>query len=166
MKRIVCAVFLALTLVWIGFIFSNSLDNGAESGEKSGAVHEAVNDIAHALGITAEIPESVIRTGAHFAEFAVLGFLFAADLAVLIPLHRAAPLSRRHLWVLLALPLSITIAVIDETIQYFTPDRAMQFVDVLVDSSGALCGTLAFAALFLLFRAVRLRRASKSDDLT
>ena len=166
MKRIVCAVLLVLTLVWIGFIFSNSLDNGTESSEKSGAVYRLVNHVAHALGVTREIPESFIRTAAHFTEFAILGFLFATDVAFLVPLHCAEPISKRHAWVFLALPLSIVTAVTDEIIQRFSPGRAMQFVDVVVDSSGALCGMLAFAALFLLFRAVACRRASKRDDLT
>lgn len=158
MKRIVCAVFLVLTLIWIGFIFSNSLDNGTESGEKSEAVHQVVNNVAHALGIHAEIPEATVRVAAHFTEFAVLGFLSALDLSLLLPLHRADPLSRRHAWVLASLPFSILVAVIDETMQFFSPDRAMQFVDVLVDSGGALFGVLGFAAIFFLFRAIYLRQ--------
>ena len=161
MKRILCAVSLVLTIAWIGFIFSNSLANGTKSSEQSSTVHEVVNEIAQSLGATEEISESTIRTSAHFLEFAVLGLLLATDLALLVSLPLAAPLSRRHAWVLLALPLAIILAVIDETIQYFTPDRAMQFVDVAIDSAGALCGILAFAACFFLCRAVRIRKKNE-----
>ena len=161
MKRIVCAVFLVLTLTWIGFIFSNSFDNGTESGEKSSTVHEVVNEIAQSLGATEEIPESTIRTSAHFAEFAILGILLATDITLLAPLHRTEPLSRRYALLFVALPVASLLAVIDETIQYFSPGRAMQFIDVMIDSAGALCGILLFAAAFLACRAAYLRKKAK-----
>ena len=166
MKRIICVIFLVLTLAWLGFIFSNSLENGTESGEKSNTVHEVVNEIAQSLGATEEIPESTIRTSAHFLEFAVLGILLATDIALLLSLSPSAPLSRRHAWILLALPLSTALAVIDEIIQHFTPDRAMQFVDIAIDSAGALCGMLGVTAIFLLARCAHLRKERKQQIST
>ena len=161
-KRILVIVALALTVVWAAFIFSNSLDSGTESGEKSGTVHKVVNEIAQSLGATEEIPESTIRTSAHFAEFALLGLLLTADLTLLAPLSLSEPLSRRHALPLLSLPCSALMAVIDECIQYFSPGRAMQFFDVMIDVGGALCGILGFALCFFAVRAIRQHTNKKT----
>ncbi len=166
MKRILTAVALVLTLAWIGFIFSNSLDTGVESGAKSSSVHRIVNEVAQSLGATEEIPESTIRTSAHFLEFAVLGTLLSADIMLLASLFPSAPLSKRHAYFSLALPSSILLAVVDETIQRFSPGRAMQFIDVLIDSGGALCGMLVFAAVYFAIYAHRIRKRHPAISTT
>ena len=158
MKRILCAVFLVLTLAWIGFIFSNSLDSGTESSQKSSSVHKVVNEVAQSLGATEEISEATIRTSAHFSEFALLGVLVCADLVLLVPLSIRDKASRRDLLLLTALPFCILMAILDEILQKFSPGRAMQFIDVAVDSGGALCGVLLFSAVFFTVRAARRKR--------
>ena len=158
MKRILCAVFLVLTLAWIGFIFSNSLDSGTESSQKSGSVHKVVNEVAQSLGATEEISEATIRTSAHFSEFALLGILVCADILLLVPRDMRSKPSRRDLLLLTALPFCILMAILDEILQKFSPGRAMQFIDVAVDSAGALCGVLLFSAVFFTVRAARRKR--------
>ena len=72
-----------LTALWIAFIWSNSLKNGAESGEDSGRVFTAISKITSAIGLGTPISEHFIRKAAHFSEFAILGALFCADLVCL-----------------------------------------------------------------------------------
>ena len=157
MKRIITVVALVLTVAWGGFVFSNSLDSGPESSEKSGKVYEVVNEVAQSLGATHEIPEATIRTSAHFGEFAVLALLITVDLTLLLDLRLSEPLSHRHALVLLSVPFSALMAVIDECIQFFSPGRAMQLLDIMIDVGGALCGVLGIALIFFLIRAVRVR---------
>lgn len=170
MKHITRAVALLCTLLWIAFIFSNSLDSGAESSAKSSTVHEVVNQVASSLGATEEIPEKAIRTSAHFTEFAALAVLLSLDLALFFSLPPRRALSRRHFWLFLSLPIALAIAAIDEIIQSFSPGRACQFLDVLVDGAGALCGALFFACFFVFLpaaiRAIRARRTNTDTPAT
>ena len=69
-----------LTLLWLSFIYGNSLKTGEQSSEQSGKVHEVVNDIAQSVGIEKPISEHTVRKSAHFFEFAVLGGLICLDL--------------------------------------------------------------------------------------
>ena len=102
MKHVVRAIALILTLLWIAFIFGNSLDSGAESSAKSSTVHEVVNELAASLGAKEEISEKTIRTSAHFAEFAVLSLLFCIDAALFFSLSPARRFGRDHLSLLLS----------------------------------------------------------------
>ncbi len=149
--RITC---LLLTVAWLGFIFSNSADSGEQSSEKSGFVYELVNDIAQAVGIEEEIPEGTIRTFAHFVSFAVLSFLLCTDISLFFSLSPVPKLSKRYALVLAALPLSVLFAMIDESIQFFSPGRAPEVLDLGVDTMGAICGLIGFAACFFLLHLI------------
>ena len=149
--RITC---LLLTVAWLGFVFGNSADTGEQSSEKSGFVHEIVNDIAQAIGFEEEIPEGAIRTFAHFVSFAVLSVLLCTDIALFLSLSPIANLSKRYALLLASLPLSVLFALIDEAIQTFSPGRAPELLDIGVDSLGATFGLIGFAACFFLLRLI------------
>ena len=163
MKRILCVVALVLTVAWVGFIFSNSLKSGVASNNQSSTVHTVVNEVAQAMGAKEEISHATIRTSAHFSEFALLGVLLCLDIALLTALSPAASLSRQHAYLLLTLPACLLIAGIDELLQRFSPGRAMQLIDILVDSAGTLCGMLVFCAVFAILFAVKHRKPSSKN---
>ncbi len=163
MKRIFTIVALVITVAWVGFIFSNSLESGVESDNKSSQVHEVVNEVAQSLGAKQEISHKTIRTSAHFTEFALLGVLLCLDIALLASLSPAISLSCSHAYLLLTIPFCLAVAAIDEFLQRFSPGRAMQWIDVLVDSSGALCGMLLFCAVFAILYAVKHRRSQRNN---
>ena len=163
MKQVLSIAVLVLTIAWIGFIFSNSMDSGVESGKKSSRVYTIVNEVAQSLGATEEIPESTIRTSAHFAEFAILAILISTDIVLFAKLSPALPLSRKHAYILLTVPLCALLAVIDEAIQRFSPGRAMQFFDVMIDVGGAICGTILFFAMFGMINIHLRRRRERSE---
>ena len=148
--RIVIPV--SLTLLWLGFLFGNSLKDGVASSEQSGKVHEIVNEVASSVGIQEPITEPTVRNMAHFTEFAVLGVLLCLDVWAL----GLARLSRDRrwdfLWLLLALPTCFLLACLDEVLQTFSEGRSCDFADVLTDTAGASIGISVFLLLFLLIR--------------
>jgi len=143
---------LLLTLLWLGFIFGNSLKDAQASSAQSGQVQEIVNEVASSVGIKEPIPESTVRNMAHFTEFFILGGLLCLDVWA----FELSPLRPRRrfdvLWLLAALPASFLLAGLDEFLQTFSEGRAADFSDVLTDTAGASLGIALFLALFLLLR--------------
>ena len=68
--RIITALLLIL---WVAFIFSNSMDNADASTLKSGAVLALLRRIFGSEG--AALTEFIVRKTAHFTEFAIEGVL-------------------------------------------------------------------------------------------
>ena len=118
------ALPLLLTLLWLGFIFGNSLKDAQASSEQSGQVQEIVNNVASSVGVKEPISETTVRNMAHFTEFLVLGGLLCLDVWAL----GLSPLrSRRRfdvLWLFVSLPVSFLLASIDEVLQTFSKGRA------------------------------------------
>ncbi len=88
---------------------------------------------------------------AHFAEYALLGFLVA--LGFFSSLNTSLTLK-----LVLSLVTSVTLAGLDEFHQFFVPWRAVELLDLLADVLGATGGVFGF----LLFYSKRkqLRRSS------
>lgn len=82
----------------------------------------------------------IVRTGAHFTIYAVLGFLLCL-------LFHEYNFSRSKA-IIFAVISSFLYACSDEFHQSFVPGRSAQISDIAVDTSGALCG--AVLALFIL----------------
>ena len=55
------AIPLLLTLLWLGFIFGNSLKDAQASSEQSSQVQEIVNNVASSVGVKEPISESTVR---------------------------------------------------------------------------------------------------------
>ena len=140
------AFLIALALTVMTVIFLLSADNADESNEKSDFLADSfVYTFLLNFDLTDEQIEeilsksiAVIRTGAHFSEYAALGFLFSAigvsfyiKPKINIPVSSAA---------------SAMYAVSDEIHQYFVSGRSCQLTDIITDSLRALCG-----AAFLIF---------------
>ena len=146
------AIPLLLTLLWLGFIFGNSLKDAQASSEQSSQVQEIVNNVASSVGVKEPISESTVRNMAHFTEFFILGGLLCLDVWAL----GLSPLRPRRrfdlLWLLVSLPVSFLLASIDEFLQTFSRGRAADFSDVLTDTAGASLGIALFLVLFLLLR--------------
>ena len=154
--RIILTLLCALVLAWI---FSNSLAVGEKSSSQSGAVTDAVQDVAGVIAPESSVATATgedydklhmdIRTLAHFCEFVALGGLL---LFCYFSYTRKKDFFIIPLWLVLFVPL------IDECLQTFTGGRAAQLSDVLIDTAGGLMGmALAFVA-FLLGRVWYLRR--------
>ena len=149
---------LILTALWIAFIWSNSLKNGVESGEDSGKALNMISRITKFLGLGTPFSEHFIRKAAHFTEFAILGALFCADLVCLRAVRFTQKLYVSAPLLLCSVPASAFIASADEFIQRFSKGRGPSVKDVLIDTSGALCATIIFIAVFILVRSIHKKR--------
>ncbi len=138
---------LLLTFAWLGFIFSNSLKSGGESGEQSSKVHQIVNQVAGSLGAKEAISEDTVRSGAHFTEFAILGFLCCLSIGALWRLCGVSQLPKLMGVACLSLPLCAIFAAVDEFLQTFSEGRSAQFSDGLLDTAGSLAGITSFIGI-------------------
>lgn len=129
-------LFALLSLLAVGFIFSNSLETRDTSNQKSNAIVDEVKPIVDPQDT---IPRGTfnhyVRKSAHFLEFAALGFC-------LMGLTDAIGRKRHIRRISTALLAALLVASTDETLQFFAVERGPGVKDVLIDFSGAACGLL------------------------
>lgn len=141
-------ICLALTLLWILFIFTHSLQNSETSSQRSAFLWEVL------LKIIPSLSHSFLRKLGHLAEFTVLGCLLGSLFRLeSLPagLMRLSEGLRRYV-----LPAygGLVVAFCDEIIQTFVPGRSGEFRDVAIDFSGILLGIIMVAV----FKRIRGRR--------
>ena len=121
-------LFLILTFCWILTIFSFSLQDGSLSSLQSGFFSTRIHQFLLSMNIMIEknTVSYLIRKGAHFTEFFILGSLARKS---------SYDLKNKTLLCLVFL-----VPIIDETIQSFVPDRAMSVFDMGIDSLGIIAG--------------------------
>lgn len=159
-KTIIISVFVLLALC-VAFIFSNSLKNGSETTSQSGAVKEIVDSVLNFLNINLEISEESIRTLGHFAEFFALSLVLTIASLMLFPFNFENPFTKKLIIYFLPIIISTLIAFIDEFIQLFSPGRACDIMDVLVDFSGAAVANLLTMGIVFIIYAIK---RNKSKD--
>ena len=131
-KILLCRVLLVLNLA---LIWGNSLLSGAESGQMSGGIMAFVMALLRIPESASEVVHLMIRKLAHLTEFACL--------SALICWHLRLVKEKRVHQILLAVLLAMAAALVDETIQLYTPDRGPSLVDVWIDTLGAVLGMTA-----------------------
>ena len=127
-----------LTLGWMAMIFAFSAQSGDESGGLSALLAQPLTDAlideADTTGDAELLYRSVdglVRTVAHFAEYAVLGGLLSLLLRSFGVTALAWPWAAGTLY-----------ALTDEWHQFYVPGRAVQWTDVVIDSAGVLAGAI------------------------
>ena len=121
------AVWTALLVAWVCFVWGHSLVPGPASTAESDRVVLLLQGLFAHLGVSDRtVATFAVRKSAHFLEYAVLGLL----------LRKAQGPGRRVAW--LAAALAIPSA--DEAIQLFVPGRSASPRDVAIDFAGALTG--------------------------
>lgn len=121
-------IFLILTLTWIFIIFSFSLQNGSLSSLQSGFFSTRIHQFLLSLNIIVEksTVSYIIRKGAHFTEFFILGAL-----------ARKSSYDIKSNFILIYIFL---VPIMDEFIQSFVPERVMSIYDMGIDVLGIICG--------------------------
>lgn len=156
------AVWILLTVLWMGVIFFFSAQNAEESSNLSGGITDF---IAHLIRPDLDrLPETdqqaflnqlsfFVRKGAHFSEYAVLGLLLTG-LAGTFAWNR---------WIrgLFSWGIGTLYAVSDEFHQTFSDGRSPQLRDVCIDSSGVLFGILAMTAICVIITSICQRNKAK-----
>ncbi len=143
--RVIQICFWTLSILWVAFIFANSMKSGSESGQMSSSATEIINGALHLISPSLEVGHLFVRKAAHFSEFALLALLLCLALrsSFLLTIEGRVPLGRLCI-VLFAFPCSVAVAVADETIQLFVAGRVGAVTDVFIDSAGAASSTLIF----------------------
>lgn len=150
-RKTVFLLFVILTIAWMAVIFGFSAKDAEKSTIQSNTVTEFIIKIFNRDFDDMTIDEQtelidqydrIVRKSAHFAAYAVLGFLMYFSFATL------RNCKSKYKPVMLSLPLCVVFATTDEYHQTFVDGRAGRFSDILIDGSGALCGTI-FAVIAL-----------------
>ena len=129
---------LALLLLWMAVIFSFSAQNGTRSAANSLPLAELL-----------QLPEWVIRKGAHMAEYAVLAVL---ALGFLDTFSLSGKKAAAFAWLF-----SAVYAASDEFHQMLSAGRSASLKDICIDGAGAALGLAAVC----LIRALRGRRSAR-----
>ncbi len=109
------------------FIFLQSGLNSSESNAVSLPIVEWMMNFFSF--VDKDVLHHLIRKAAHFSEY----FFFGGS--ILYALDEDFTAGRFALFCIL-------VPVCDETLQYFTPGRAAQLTDCLLDASGMICAAL------------------------
>lgn len=144
-------IWTAILILYVGFIFHNSLTSADESSRQSGGVLRMILGMVQWIGMEGSwITEHLIRKTAHFAEYTVFGGL----LGITLRQYGAGTVMRRVLqcW------MGVMIPLVDETLQLFTEGRSGQISDVWLDAAGAFTGCLAMGGIYWLLK----RRGERS----
>ena len=136
-KKIYFGVSLIIVLTLLILIFCLSHENGEDSTETSGWFTTLINFI-----LPFPVSESVVRTLAHFSEFACLSFF----------MNNFSVSYKNKLSPVIYCTLSFVYAITDEIHQIFVPGRACQFQDMMVDLAGILSGFIVYAVIYILIR--------------
>lgn len=124
-----------LVLIWMIIIFIMSSFNAEASANQSNFI---VNIISNILNIeNVRLLSLIIRKLAHFTEYLILGTL-------VINMFTKNNAKKTYL---LSILLCIIYAISDEIHQIFTPGRACQIKDILIDSVGSITGIYLFKLL-------------------
>ena len=137
-------VLCILTALMISFIFLNSALDADESSLHSAGLRELINSVLHSLNINIILTENFVRKTAHFVEFFTLGALLFATVRSFI--------GKLSVKILYAPLIGFVVACTDEFIQFFSPGRACQFLDMMVDLAGILSGFIVYAVIYILVR--------------
>ncbi len=138
------AIFMIAVMVTI---FILSAQNSNDSAETSGALISWIERLFE-LGIS----QDVIRTAAHFCEYAGLGFSVINFLYAF----------RNIVSPVLAVTIAWGYALTDEIHQIFVPGRAFQLIDLTVNFFGILLGIGVFV-LIVLISEIRKECKSKKE---
>ena len=142
-----------ITLLYIGFIFRNSATPGVQSSVESNWVTDLLNGWMEALGLKwIYFSEGFIRKAAHFTEYSILGVMLTLSLV------RHPFFQGKRRWLLI--PLGTLIAMIDEGIQYVTPGRDCNGMDVLLDTIGVTFGVVACVGIQWLWNQRKQKKQS------
>ncbi len=159
MKKKYIIISLAIILILcVAFIFSNSLKNGAQSTDMSGTAKEILVKALSFFNIDIDISEQSIRTLGHFAEFFALSMILTLTAIFIFPVDFKNLFTKRLIIYFSPVVISFLIACVDEFIQLFSPGRACDIMDVLVDVIGAATANLIIMGIIFIIYAIKKRK--------
>lgn len=153
------AALTAACLCLLAFIFGNSLASGDDSSAQSSVFVRAVQKlagvfaphswVATATGEAYEKLHGIVRTSAHFCEFALLGALFTWC-------YRSYTDEKAYFFIVVCF--LVLVPVVDEFLQTLTIGRAAEMKDVFTDTAGGFAGVLFAIITVAIASAIRKKR--------
>lgn len=140
-------------LLWIGFIWLHSAIPASGSSEESRVVGNFIRPLLELFLGKGNLTDHIVRKLAHFTEYTILGLLMGANVFALTEQVRSwfsLPRGAAFFCWSYGLLLALAVALLDESIQIFSPGRSPQVTDVLLDTAGSLVGLL-FMLAFRIF---------------
>jgi VanZ family protein len=148
-------------VIIMGIIFYFSSMPADDSGKNSMSIANELLNIYEKISDTHFVGEErienienldhIIRKLSHFIEYGALAFTFV--------LHFWIRNMKSRRFFLLSILFTAFYAATDEFHQLFVPGRSGEFMDVLIDSSGAAAGAFFFYLITLIF--FRKKRSQK-----
>lgn len=128
-------VWIGAAVLWMMFIWSNSMQTAAESSANSQGFLSLLMPLLEWTNIPEDSWHTLIRKAAHMAEFALLGFLWSNGLS-------SGERNQNDTWMRVGcvLFLCLITALTDETIQLFVAGRSGELRDVWIDLAGGTIG--------------------------
>ena len=161
-KAILSIIILIFAILWAVGIYKLSIMNTQNSNGKSTDIIaifiEDTLEVTNEYGITNSHPtnsklarvsqliNAPMRKVMHASVYLVLAFLAIVFFNVLM--------NNKHYWIALILTLIISIgfAVSDEIHQTYVSGRTGQFLDVVIDSIGALVGIFIYTTYYIVYK--------------
>lgn len=132
-----------IVIIYILFIYSNSMKVAEVSSKDSGWMLELVHGFLNTFGVNAFwLTEHVLRKMAHFTEYALLGILLFWWL-------KSLGVKEDIRWFMHVLA-GFLVPFLDETIQLFVEGRSGQISDVWLDCAGIAFGSLFAGGVYLI----------------
>lgn len=153
--------FWFLSFGWMGVIYLFSAQDAEASAQSSGSFMAFLLRLFRVESsekiltdtTTYSTVDFILRKGAHFTVFTILGLLLCTTISLY-------PNAIRMQKIVLPLSLGILYACIDELHQYFVPGRACQIRDVCIDTLGVLTGVAITFAIHWLIRHRKKKKAA------
>ncbi len=155
-RNVFKVIFLVLTLALMLFIFSLSGQKASVSTDTSHSVSRVlltflfrgfdVLSSSEQIRLIATV-DNTVRTLAHFSEYMLLSFLFAANLIF----YSVGKIKKA----LLSLAGCFIFSLFDEIHQMFVPGRTFQLIDLFFDFLGSLTGLILFYVAVIILRKIK-----------
>lgn len=143
-------------VLWMGFIFFLSHQEAGSSSQLSSGITRTLFNIINStlpwLDLELDFFHFLVRKGAHFTAYLILGILLAKAMK---------PLDRKTYFSIFLL--CVLYAISDEFHQTFVSGRSGEVRDVLIDSTGSLTGILVYAGASLISVKRRFQETRKEN---
>ena len=149
--RIVLIMLLCLTFYKI---FQFSSENATESSSRSGEIiRKIINIFPYTKNLSISTKEKIVKKAqpiirklAHFSIYAIVGILIMTFVSTY----------KLLLWkkLLISIIVGLGYAISDEFHQTFIPGRSGELRDVLIDTSGVICGIIIVLIVIAVYKAL------------
>lgn len=143
--------FWTMSVLICAFIFYMSSCDAVDSNTMSTGIKALMEKI---FGNT--LTDFFVRKLAHTLEYMALGFFLSGAVVFTF--------SKKPVNVLISVLICAAYASSDEIHQYFIPGRSCQVTDVLIDTLGAIGGTLIILLIMKIYENHKRKKAQKKID--